>query len=130
MNSSNFENMNTRGALAIVRARYIARSAREARATWNRADDRATRERLERSASGGARLSFVDLLNGMSHDRAAAEQPGFQAIEAVRKAQQLAGRSAAHNASHDRLDEGGQRGGLWVTKPISKPDARQLEFRD
>jgi hypothetical protein len=64
--------------------------------------DKAMRSRLERQSSGGQRLHFAAVLNGIAAIHGAKEAPdAFTALNAIRKRQSLAGRSfSAHNAAH------------------------------
>jgi hypothetical protein len=67
---------------------------------------RGARERLERASPSAPRRSLVDILNGVSTDRARSEAPGLEALEGIRKAQRLGYRTAEdHNRAYARFEK-------------------------
>ena len=65
---------------------------------------RAARERLERGSPSAGRRDFAGILNALVADAATREMPGLAALEGIRKAQRLAGRSSsAHNRAHEQF---------------------------
>ena len=79
-----------------------ARSDREA-AQCNA--DRAQRARLEGQSPSAARLGLVNILNGVSDQRAVRELPGMIALEGIRKQQQLGRKTGAdHNRTLAKLE--------------------------
>jgi hypothetical protein len=69
-------------------------------------DDRRVRRALELTSGTGARLNVCGVLNAVAALHGAREAPPITAINAIRKMQKLAGRSAsAHNAAHARYQQ-------------------------
>ena len=65
---------------------------------------KATRERLEKGSPSAGRRDFAGILNALVADAATREMPGLAALEGIRKAQRLAGRSSsAHNRAHEQF---------------------------
>ena len=65
---------------------------------------KATRERLEKGSPSAGRRDFAGILNAMVAASATREMPGLAALEGIRKAQRLAGRSSsAHNRAHEQF---------------------------
>ncbi len=69
----------------------------------NHADeDRRVREALERQSPRTSKVNMVATLNALGAIHGAKEAPPITALNAIRKAQSLAARSAsAHNRAHD-----------------------------
>ena len=65
---------------------------------------KAARERLEKGSPSAGRRDFAGILNALVADAATREMPGLAALEGIRKAQRLAGRSSsAHNRAHEQF---------------------------
>jgi hypothetical protein len=88
----------------LARSEHEIRKARETREQQTRDEDRAQRAKLELASGKGARVGFVDMLNGLSHS-----EHGFSSIQAVRDVQKLGYKTGAdHNRAYARLEKHAQ----------------------
>jgi hypothetical protein len=72
---------------------------------------RLTRERLEKMSPSAGRRNFAGMLNMMVSDRASHEQPGFVALEAIRKRQKHGYKTAAdHNRAYSKFEQAAAEG--------------------
>jgi hypothetical protein len=100
--------------LALAKAERQINEARVAREDATRAEDRATREALEKQTPSGRRHNFVDVLNGMSAESGMLGMIGMDSVEKVRERQRrheldVANHNRAHRQFTKSADEGFNR---------------------